>query len=1666
MSLLWFSATCLVVFALLEFWWISSLRKRIRKDPTASAVARAARLVVYRYVRSVALVAAATALLALAAVFLLRMEGTPRLTVQAVREATQRFVGVKQSLDAARPYWFAGAAALLSVTMGVYLYRRRAFQLNAAFDAAHSAEIDRQINAMQNEPTWWDLPPNPLMIQISERVRQLQGSLAQQPESRRPAYEAQIEELHRIHLQMNVMRRVDVKLDPDAIEDPAPENWREWLGGLLASPRVAGQVGRGTRMLHRANLALLVLGLIGFQSQAVRQVVDDRLVEFSDLEVHFTRLDELKRRVEEIRKADTPSAQSAVAQKFDEIAKEVERVKTASLETKQPPPPPDRPQSPPEDLARVTEEVKARQAEIRRQEEVIAEVRNHTAERPRGPDGEPPPAPGSTPSDKPPTKPGPKLAELKARLDRVAEGPADRARTLRDRIDKLHEAIKGEDPKAPIRSRLEKLSSLESQFNEARDTALAEVEEISGELDRLTGAKGREAEVAALRDRVAPVRDEIVAKVEGPARELRRLRQDLEAEVAQRTAGLEARRQQVGSLAGEAQQVARAEAAMPTLVEDARLRIAAAEGRAEWRATAPAPAQADAARLAHFDEETTQAVNKVARAYEEGLTETRLVRDAVARPDPRTAYRMRSMATRDAILTQAQARAPTERVRPPAMADVANLTDAQRALARDAQGVFRPDEPRTWAGDRMKAELAERARAVPEFRARLVAKAKSLGTGVRGAFARLGEGAFAGKPFWREIALSALNLVSPQVDATAGLIGDALDHASREAVVHFEEVSRYKFLNEIRGDASVESAVKTMAAQDADLTLGRTQEYVSKLGSRAKEVGSTVERLAPYEPAIDVPFDRGVNLPKATEVARDRAADREAEILRVAGDALKNATPEDLARLRVQLTEAQSEAIINYTDHFPSQNGMDLTTPRGRLVETARIGGDSTFHPGDLADWSPSPSDSNSHANSGGGGRSASRPGSQDSDGGSRPTAGSGPAPRVVRAPTVVAEAPRPSRIMRPSAPWFTPAAGRSFSSATRARSFTRLRGFARVGGVLIGREPDAAAGQGAAVDLVGLRWEVAGDQVRLIALARDGKEVRSRPFRRDTVALALAYVSDGRPTAVTMVEANPLQELRILLHPALVDTPLGRHVVQIDRLVDTYVRTRPGQPYYCPWRTQEAEAVQGQFMLYERAWALRLGVLADEFAKLGSDAERLKERADNLLRQTGDDPRGRAIVSLALGDPAALSDEGRSVLVAKPEYFDAELVRKILAGVAGETLDEFDVRVRKACQVELKEARDAAGSLFPGRTSVQKVLRRWQTPAPTFTIWSGVREVPFVSTLDDVFPTQEREARPVVDFMIQVAFTSPPYLAEGGPRDTTTADAEEELLARFDKKPWEFPAIAARVREAVASALEEPANAKDKETLEVVSEFVSVQRFFRAGFSGGLGRDFPVELLAELHDTLTAGPTPAPARTPRWNVQPGLYEAQLEKVISAARANMKKAEGGVGPWSEKLTAALDDLGERCAQHKEHQETYVDALAKAGATAGTDEGAAARRRSARLKAWDEFQAWDRTWEEGVVAAVENLKTLSDQIKEADDVGLPSDADRCLAVLNGPPDVANSTAQIAGALRMRRALNVAEDDRAQLLDEDAGRPRRVEAAPARPPGASPAAGAHPPTAPPG
>jgi hypothetical protein len=451
------------------------------------------------------------------------------------------------------------------------------------------------------------------------------------------------------------------------------------------------------------------------------------------------------------------------------------------------------------------------------------------------------------------------------------------------------------------------------------------------------------------------------------------------------------------------------------------------------------------------------------------------------------------------------------------------------------------------------------------------------------------------------------------------------------------------------------------------------------------------------------------------------------------------------------------------------------------------------------------------------------------------------------------------------------------------------------VDGVLFGQEPKGES----TIRYVDLRWEVEGSMVRLIVVDASGAQIRSRPMRKGLVARALAFAADGRPLAVTMVTARPLSELKILAHPTLVDTAIGLRLIEIDRFVDTYARKDD--------QVREAELlVSAHEALYEHAREARLLAIEPETLSDASGVPKdLIEKIQAEVRErTKTDFRTRLLLTSALKDPASIRDKERSPLAAKPEYFDADLVAMIAAAAKpGISPEEFAAAIARAA----KDGSDALA--LQSRTAIsglsaklrmegvtdnkdpridqlikfslegkayRKALNKakgWLYPAPEFERWSGVREREFGVSTDEVFPTEAQTASPI-DFMLQVAFTSPAYFRA----DEDKEGESSTETSSFDEHPWEFPSIRPRIQEKVLESLK--GDARAQAILTDSSDFVMLQRFFRLALAGKLGTEFPVEKFEGL---MRAASSPTPAvRTPRWNVRPLQQEVQFAATLDA----------------------------------------------------------------------------------------------------------------------------------------------------------------------------------------
>ncbi len=470
-------------------------------------------------------------------------------------------------------------------------------------------------------------------------------------------------------------------------------------------------------------------------------------------------------------------------------------------------------------------------------------------------------------------------------------------------------------------------------------------------------------------------------------------------------------------------------------------------------------------------------------------------------------------------------------------------------------------------------------------------------------------------------------------------------------------------------------------------------------------------------------------------------------------------------------------------------------------------------------------------------------------------------------------------------------AAARSLSNFARGGNFRAMRGFWRVGGVVIGQEPEG----GTELDFVGLDWVEAGDsEISLILTPAAGEPITLGPYDKQTVHRALIYAADGRPLAVTMTTAPPLADLKIHVHSALIDTALGRSAVELDRFVDKFSPDGPKTK-----RKNRMEQIGCELAFYELARTSRIlslfakaesGFLKKLFAGSQGAANAVVAQAGQLGGLVTVEDLDLDVLRGILLDEVTKSNPS-SLLLLKPEYFDRALVDALIELLEADsdiTLDELTSRLCTRRWPTLKNKRFRADDDFR-RFVVSERGKRILADSPSTETWSGVREAAFELSADLSFLQWDGnldEADPL-EFMIQVAFVTPPsFLPLGGP------DPE----AYIDPCPFEFTELEGGIWRSIVEGTE--GRNADRQVLNHMIEFALLQRLFRTTLGGGFGDGFPMEKLAEL--TTTTGSPPSPEKvTPRWHARPGFLEARVVGQLRALRLAVLLEQGGDRVLSE-----------------------------------------------------------------------------------------------------------------------------------------------------------------------
>ncbi|RDC62741.1 hypothetical protein [Adhaeribacter pallidiroseus] len=405
-------------------------------------------------------------------------------------------------------------------------------------------------------------------------------------------------------------------------------------------------------------------------------------------------------------------------------------------------------------------------------------------------------------------------------------------------------------------------------------------------------------------------------------------------------------------------------------------------------------------------------------------------------------------------------------------------------------------------------------------------------------------------------------------------------------------------------------------------------------------------------------------------------------------------------------------------------------------------------------------------------------------------------------------------------------------ASFKRARNYRILRGFSRIGGVLIGEDPENK--NNPEVMFTNIMWEDRGDSIKLM-LTSKGKDTITGNYSKNLVQQALAYAADGRPTTITMVSALKTAPLKIILHPALLNSQLGNQAIQLDRLVDSYQSARVAKA---------RNHVQLAQMLYQTAyWQQSVAIRRNQTLMDKRESDYLA-KLNKLLPQRWE---VMDTVWQVLGTTSILNSD-EFPFTAKPKFFDLNVVKLIDDHLQHKYFTYVEFRDHLIADLE---------SQATNKTDLSPV------DPVEFQVWSGVREQPY--KLDRKLTFLQPSKSPSLDdilypfqFMVQTAFTTPP-MAFMDPQNQAELDS---ALTFHDQDPWQFPNL--NKNNQIGVAVWAKMKWYDRQAFLQMKQFTLLQRIFRLAFDGQLGLDFPIEKLLDLQtDAYVKIPF---ERTPEWN--------------------------------------------------------------------------------------------------------------------------------------------------------------------------------------------------------
>jgi hypothetical protein len=280
MSLLQVFLASLGGFALLEFAWIPWTQQRLRIDRSPTAIARAAMLATFGYVRSVLLISTVTTAAILVLLGWLGLRGgTAIAQLEAVVTMLQSW---RARLASFGPLW--GGITLVAIVgaLGVHAYRSGKRRVERLFEKVVESEYAR-LRKERQEGRLEELPPTSEMTAAEEEIQKLEKRKAVllgfegETDWKRDEIERLAQRIALLQTYVeafDIGRRIELQLDPGGAAPPAPRTRWEKVQTLLLSRGLIVGLESGSRLLHLAALVLLVPSLMGVCSGDAKRVLD------------------------------------------------------------------------------------------------------------------------------------------------------------------------------------------------------------------------------------------------------------------------------------------------------------------------------------------------------------------------------------------------------------------------------------------------------------------------------------------------------------------------------------------------------------------------------------------------------------------------------------------------------------------------------------------------------------------------------------------------------------------------------------------------------------------------------------------------------------------------------------------------------------------------------------------------------------------------------------------------------------------------------------------------------------------------------------------------------------------------------------------------------------------------------------------------------------------------------------------------------------------------------------------------------------------------------------------------------------------------------------------------------------------------------------------------